>query len=77
MLSLLKTAELLGADAALRKPIDGRELLRTLRDLLTERGCGIQMSANRPELQFLTEAQRTRRTRNLLLCGLCFSVRNL
>jgi CheY-like chemotaxis protein len=31
----LKTAELLGADAALRKPIDGSELLRTLRELLT------------------------------------------
>jgi PAS domain S-box-containing protein len=31
----LRTAELLGADAALRKPIDGSQLLRTLRDLLT------------------------------------------
>jgi signal transduction histidine kinase/CheY-like chemotaxis protein len=31
----LKTAELLGADVSLRKPIDGRELLRTLRHLLT------------------------------------------
>jgi CheY-like chemotaxis protein len=31
----LKTARILGADAALRKPIDGRELLRTLRELLT------------------------------------------
>jgi len=31
----LKTAELLGAGAALRKPIDGSELLRTLRELLT------------------------------------------
>ncbi|HUB81698.1 MAG TPA: PAS domain S-box protein [Bryobacteraceae bacterium] len=30
----LKTAELLGAHAALRKPIDGEELLRTIRELL-------------------------------------------
>jgi CheY-like chemotaxis protein len=31
----LRTAELLGADAALRKPIDSQELLRTIRELLT------------------------------------------
>ena len=30
----LKTAELLGVHVALRKPIDGKELLRTLRELL-------------------------------------------
>jgi hypothetical protein len=32
----LKTAELLGAHAALRKPIDGQELLRTVREVLAE-----------------------------------------
>jgi len=31
----LKTAERLGAHAALRKPINSQDLLRTIRDLLT------------------------------------------
>jgi hypothetical protein len=31
----LKTAELLGADVALRKPIECQDLLRILRELLT------------------------------------------